>query len=153
MALKLLLVDDSELIRLSLQALLAPIAGIETLDTADTLAQTLESVSRLAPSLLILDIHLPDGHAIRVIPALKQLAPHMRMAIFTNDVNEFSRRKCLQAGADWFFDKSSECGELLAVVQQQAALSETTTEPPMNSYIPPRSAGSAEQGRMRSNTH
>lgn len=122
MALKLLLVDDSELIRLSLRALLEPIAGIGIIHTADTLAQARESVSRLAPSLLILDIHLPDGHALQIIPVLKQLAPCMRMVIFTNDVNEFNRRKCLQAGADWFFDKSIEFDELLAVVQQQAGL-------------------------------
>lgn len=125
MAFQLLLVDDSKLIRISLQALLEPIAGIGTIHSADTLHQTLESVSRLTPSLLILDSHLPDGNAIPFIPALKQLRPRMRIAIFTNDVNEFNRRKCLQAGADWFFDKSIELGELLAVVQQQAALSET----------------------------
>jgi two-component system OmpR family response regulator len=125
MALKLLLVDDSDLIRISLQALLEPMAGIETIHTANTLLKTLECVSHSAPSLLILDIHLPDGHAIQIIPRLKQLAPRMRIAIFTNDVNEFNRRKCLQAGADWFFDKSIECGELLAVVNQQAELSET----------------------------
>jgi two-component system OmpR family response regulator len=125
MAFKLLLVDDSDLIRISLQALLEPIVGIGTIHTAATLAQTLECVSRLAPSLLILDLHFPDGHAIQIIPALKQLMPRLRIAIFTNDVNEFNRRKCLHAGADWFFDKSIECGELLAVVKQQAELSET----------------------------
>lgn len=152
MALKLLLVDDSELIRLSLRALLAPIAGIESLDTAETLAQARESVSRLAPSLLILDIHLPDGHALQIIPALKQLAPRMRMAIFTNDVNEFNRRKCLQAGADWFFDKSIEFGELLAVVQQQAGLSETT-EPPLNTYVPPTArAAPSRDGCVQAHT-
>jgi two-component system OmpR family response regulator len=134
MALKLLLVDDSDLIRISLQALLEPIAGIEAIYTADTLIQTLESVSRLAPSLLILDIHLPDGNAIQIIPRLKQLAPRMRIAIFTNDVNEFNRRKCQQAGADWFFDKSIEFGELLAVVQQQAELSEMS---PLQQPPPP----------------
>jgi two-component system OmpR family response regulator len=132
MAFRLLLVDDSKLIRISLQALLEPIAGIEAIHSADTLRQTLESVSRLAPSLLILDSHLPDGHAIPIIPVLKQLKPRMRIAIFTNDVNEFNRRKCLQAGADWFFDKSIELGELLAVVQQQAALSQTCPQHPQD---------------------
>jgi len=126
MPLNLLIADDSDLIRISLQALLEPIVGIETIHSANTLAQTLESVSRLTPTLLILDIHLPDGHAIQIIPTLKQLGPRMRIAIFTNDVNEFNRRKCLQAGADWFFDKSIECSELLAVVQQQAELSKTS---------------------------
>lgn len=120
MPLKLLIVDDSDLIRVSLLALLEQITGIEAIHTAQTLAQTLDSVRRLAPTLLILDIHLPDGNAIQSISALKQLAPRMRIAIFTNDVSDFNRRKCRAAGADWFFDKSIEFGELLAVVQQEA---------------------------------
>ena len=121
----LLIADDSGLIRLKLLALLEPIAGIDAIHTARTLAQTLESVQRLGPALLILEIHLPDGNAIQLINTLKQLAPRMQIAIFTNEVNEFNRRKYLQAGVDWFFDKSIEFGELLTMVQQQAERSAT----------------------------
>lgn len=125
----LLIADDSGLIRLKLLALLEPIANIDAIHTARTLAQTLESVQRLEPALLILEIHLPDGNAIQLINTLKQLAPRMQIAIFTNDANEFNRRKCLQAGVDWFFDKSSEFCDLLIVVQQQAKLSRINPNP------------------------
>ena len=125
----LLIADASGLIRLKLLALLEPIADIDAIHTARTLTQTLESVPRLWPALLILDIHLSDGNAILLINTLKQLAPRMQIAIFTNDANEFNRRKCLQAGVDWFFDKSCEFGDLLIVVQQQAKLSRTTPNP------------------------
>jgi hypothetical protein len=40
-------------------------------------------------------------------------------------VNEFNRKKSLGAGADWFFDKSTEFEDLLDVVRKQAALSST----------------------------
>ncbi len=119
---KLLIVDDSELIRSSLLGLLEDIPGIDAIDTADTLAQTLDSVRRVLPTLLILASHLPDGHATQIINTLKQLAPAMLIAVFTNDANDFNRRKSLAAGADWFFDKSIQFGDLLAVVRQQAAL-------------------------------
>ena len=125
----LLIADASGLIRLKLLALLEPNADIDAIHTARTLTQTLESVTRLWPALLILDIHLSDGNAIQLINTLKQLAPRMQIAIFTADANEFNRRKCLQAGVDWFFDKSCEFSDLLIVVQQQAKLSRTTPNP------------------------
>lgn len=125
----LLISDDSGLIRLRLLALLEPIADIDAIHIARTLAQTLESVQRLWPTLLILEIHLPDGNAIQLIHTLKQLAPRMQIAIFTNDANAFNRKKCLQAGVDWVFDKSSEFCDLLIVVQQQAKLSRIDPNP------------------------
>lgn len=124
MTLKVLIVDDSELIRASLASLLEPIQSI-AVHTAATLAQALESVRRGLATLLILDVHLPDGNAIQSIRTLKQLAPGMQIAMFTNDVNEFNRKKSLGAGADWFFDKSTEFEDLLDVVRKQAALSST----------------------------
>lgn len=124
MTLKLLIVDDSELISTCLAGLLEPIQGIVIYTTA-TLAQTLERVREILPTLVILDIHLPDGNAIQSMRTLKQLAPGMQIAMFTNDVNEFNRRKSQEAGADWFFDKSTEFENLLDVVRKQAALSST----------------------------
>jgi len=41
--------------------------------------------------LTILDLHLPDGNAIQIIPALKLFAPAMRIAMLTNDASELNR--------------------------------------------------------------
>lgn len=122
---KLLVVDDSELILSRLVVLLQGIPGMTEIDTAATLAQTLDRVQRVHPTMLILDLHLPDGNALQILPALRQLEPGMQIAMLSNDASEFSRTKCMQAGADWFFDKSTEFENVLAVVQKQAALNST----------------------------
>ncbi|MDO9281856.1 MAG: response regulator [Methylotenera sp.] len=116
---KLLLVEDSELIRYRLVDWLRSLSAAIQIDTAITIDQTLEQVRSRQPDLLILDLSLPDGNAIHKIEEFKALAPHMGIAIFTNDASNFTRVKCLFAGADWFFDKSSEVNELIALVQQQ----------------------------------
>jgi DNA-binding NarL/FixJ family response regulator len=46
----------------------------------------------------------------------------VRIAVLTNDANEFNRIRCMAGGADWFFDKSTEFEELIEVVRQQIAL-------------------------------
>ena len=124
MLINLLIVDDSELIRSRLLGRLENVPGIASIHTADTLVQTLKLVSRESPTLVILDIHLPEGNAIPIIGLIKQMAPGMQVAVFTNDASEFCRRKCLQAGADWFFDKSSEFENMLALVQDKGALND-----------------------------
>lgn len=120
MTMKLLIVDDSELIRIRLIGLLDGIPHIEAIHTADTLAQTLESVRRVLPTLVILDLHFPDGNAIQIINTIKVLAPGVQIAMLTNDASEFNRRKCLAIGVGWFFDKSTEFESLLEVVREQA---------------------------------
>lgn len=116
---KLLLVEDSELIRYRLVDWLRSLSAAIRIDTATTIDQAQQQVHTLQPDLLILDLSLPDGNAIHKIEAFKALAPHMGIAIFTNDASNFTRVKCLFAGADWFFDKSTEVNELIALVQQQ----------------------------------
>ena len=116
---KLLVADDSELIRSRLLGMLDGVTGIASIDTADTLAQTLFYVENATPTLLILDLHLADGHAIPLLPTLKALAPEMEVVVLTNDDSPFNRARSLQAGADWFFDKPTEFDKVLTLVQLQ----------------------------------
>lgn len=123
MSMRLLIVDDSELILASLLGWFKGMPGIEAISTASTLVQTLECVRVQSPTLIILDLHLTDGNATSIIGSIKQVLPSTRISVLTNDANAFNRRKCMEAGSDWFFDKSTEFEELVSVVQQQAALS------------------------------
>lgn len=122
MTMKLLIVDDSEPIRASLRGLLGCVAGITRIEEASTLAEAVQYVQRDAPQLVILDLHLPDGLATQVIGTLKQMAPHMAIAVLTLHAEQSYRQRCLALGADWFFDKTREIEELVTVVRQHAAL-------------------------------
>lgn len=119
---KLLVVDDSELILSRLMGWFTGIDGLDEVETAGTLAQTLDCVQRVHPTLMILDLYLPDGNALQILPALRRMEPGMQIAMLSNDASEFNRSKCLQAGADWFFDKSTEFEKVLELVRHHAAL-------------------------------
>jgi DNA-binding NarL/FixJ family response regulator len=87
MAMKLLIVDDSELILGSLLHLLDGVAGIDSIATASTLAQARESAARIQPTLIVLDLSLPDGHGHSVIAPLKGLVGGVKIAVLSNDVS------------------------------------------------------------------
>lgn len=119
---KLLVVDDSKLIRDSLRGLLKTIAGITSVTEADSLAHALQSAWFDPPTLVILDLHLPDGLATQILSTLKQISPAIRVAVFTIHADDGYRTQCLALGADWFFDKTTEFDKLLDVVRQHTAL-------------------------------
>lgn len=121
MPIHLLIVDDSELIRASLHALLKSVAGISSIREAATLGQALDSVRQDPPTLVILDMRLPEGLGMDIIQPLKQLVPTVLIAMFTLHANQVYRKRCLALGADWFFDKLDATEPLLEVVRQHAA--------------------------------
>jgi DNA-binding NarL/FixJ family response regulator len=115
----LLLVEDSDLIRNRMMALLTRIKGLSRVHCAPTLEVAQDIVQSKQPDLVVLDLSLPDGNGMHWIRMFKSLSPRTAIAVFTNDATEFSRNKCLAAGAQWFFDKSADCDALVALVAQQ----------------------------------
>jgi DNA-binding NarL/FixJ family response regulator len=122
MAIKLLIVEDSQHIRASLVSLMECIPGIDCIATADSIVDAMQCVRESAPSLVVLDLQLPDGLGIELVEPIKALAPKARIAVLTNHASEFNRRHCIAGGVDWFFDKSTEFDAMLDVVRAQAAL-------------------------------
>jgi len=122
MTLKLLIVDESELVRASLVSLFSHIQGIESIAVAATLEQALACARRATPSLIIMDLHLPDSQGTQSINRLAQDHPLALIAVLCRAPNAYLKRKCLECGADWFFDKVGECDQLIEVVRRQAAL-------------------------------
>ena len=126
---KLLVVDDSELIRNRLVDHLRTLPGVCEVEAVGTLSQMLDRIYGAPPSLLILDQHLPDGNAVQMLGVLKNVAPAMRVVILSNDASQFSRARCLKAGADAFYDKSREFEQLLDAVRAQARPAPDSSSP------------------------
>ena len=122
MAIHLLIVDDSELIRTSLRALLGSVVGIAAIHEASTLSDALASVRADPPALVILDINLPDGKGMDIIKPFKQLSPAVLIAVFTIDANPVCRQVCLARDANWVFEKANETDALVELVRHLAAL-------------------------------
>ena len=113
MPMDVLIVDDSPAVRTSLRALLGCITGVGSVREAATLRAALDGIRCDPPALLILDLHLPDGRGDIALPTLKQLAPEMRIAVFSLHADNSQQQQCRVQGADWFFDKATQADALL----------------------------------------
>ena len=111
-----LVVDDSEDIRLRLAEMLSPLPGISRVDTAASASDALRAIRSEPPDVVVLDIHMPPGSGLEVIEALRSSPTPVAIIVLTNDPSAQWRLHCLSAGADFFFDKSTEFQRTIDVI-------------------------------------
>ena len=104
--------DDSRIVREHLVTMLEELAGIEVVGQADNVAEAIKAISKLRPDAVILDILMPGGSGIEVLENIKQAGAGPLVIILTNYPYPVYRQKCMQAGADFFLDKSSEFDQI-----------------------------------------
>lgn len=114
---KVFVVDDSKLLRDRLVEMLAELSGIQIIGQAANSTDALQSIRKLKPDIVVLDIHMPGGNGISVIPKIKLQNPSPIIIMFTNYPYPQYREKCKKAGADYFFDKATEFETLLKLFE------------------------------------
>jgi len=111
-------VEDSSVVRERLASLLAESKGIEVVGQAARAAEAIEAFQQLRPQVVILDLQLAEGTGFDVLKNLKQQRPAPLILVLTNYAYPQYRQKCLELGADFFFDKATEFDQVLKVVRQ-----------------------------------
>jgi two-component system, NarL family, response regulator DevR len=106
--LRVFLADDSEPIVKRLVALLAAVEGVQIIGSARTVNAAIRGIQHLSPDLAILDFQLPDGTGLDILKKIKQQPFPPIVMMLTNVSLPHYREKCMQCGADYFFDKSQD---------------------------------------------
>ena len=115
---KILIVDDSEIVRKRLKAMLSDITELENISQAEDLPEAISSFQKLNPEVVVLDIRMPGGSGIDVLRETKKGDQPPVVIVLTNYPYPQYRRKCMDAGADFFFDKSTEFDQMMAVLRR-----------------------------------
>ena len=111
------IVEDSASIRERLSAMLGGIEGVTVVGQAETPGEALEGILRTRPDSVVLDIHLVGGTGIEVLRQAHLQIPGTVFIVLTNYPNAQYRRICMEAGAAYFFDKSSEIAKVREVIE------------------------------------
>ncbi len=105
---RVVLVDDSILIRERLKQMLSELEEIEIVGEEQDETGAIECIRKLKPDAVILDIRLRKGGGINVMREIKKDETSPAVIILTNYPNNFYRMKCLNAVAECCLDKSTE---------------------------------------------
>lgn len=104
--------DDSLVVRERLVTMLNELTGAEVVGQAGNVATAISAIRKLKPDVVILDLLMPGGSGIDVLQNIKQTGAGPLVIILTNYPFPGYRQKCLQAGADFFLDKTTEFDQI-----------------------------------------
>jgi len=118
---RVLIVDDSDLIRQRLGAMLSEIRGIELVGEARDSLEATKLALNLKPDVVILDIRMPAGSGLNVLENIKRATPAPQVIMLTNYPYPQYRQKAEGAGVDFFFDKGTEFDKVAEALKKMAA--------------------------------
>lgn len=123
---RIALVDDHEMVREGLKAILMSEPDFSIIGDAANAAQALEMIERLQPEIVLLDVRLPDASGIDVCRTVTERFPGIAVIILTTFTDENLVAQCLQAGARGYIVKDIERFDLKrsirAVARGEAAI-------------------------------
>ena len=105
---KILLADDSSMIRDRLKVLASEIPKARVIGEATDAQEAIEKTITLKPSLVILDFQIPGASGLSTLQTIKALPSAPIVVILTAFSTLEYRARCQEAGADYFFDKALE---------------------------------------------
>ena len=92
--------------------MLSEIPGIEIVGQALTAPHAMSSIKELKPDAVILDLRMPEGSGINLLKKIKKDNPATIILIFTNYPRNQYVKKCMELGANYFFNTAFEFDKL-----------------------------------------
>jgi two-component system OmpR family response regulator len=118
--LRVLLVEDSEILADQISELLASTTGTTRIGVVATEGEAIAFSAEHDPDLLILDLHLKQGTGFGVLKALSRFAKRPTVVVLTNYALPQYREQAFALGAQHFLDKSADFGLLSELLEDIA---------------------------------
>jgi DNA-binding NarL/FixJ family response regulator len=114
---RVFLLDDHEVVRQGLKALLEAEPDLEVVGEASTAAEALARVPALKPDVAVLDVRLPDGDGISVCRELKSHLPDLACLMLTSFGDDDALFSAIMAGASGYVLKQIKGNDLVGAVR------------------------------------
>jgi two-component system response regulator DevR len=118
---RILLVDDSEVVRMGLRALLETEPSIKIVGEADGVATALDACERHPADVVLLDLRLRDGAGLDVCRRIRQRRPAMRILVLTSIDAAATVDEAIRAGVHGYLLKEIDGRGLIQAILDVAA--------------------------------
>ena len=130
--LRIVLVDDHEVVRLGLRTVLEDLEGVEVVAEAGSGEAAIAACERYEPDVVIMDIRMPGKSGIQACQTIVERWPQTRVIMLTSYANDELIVEAIQAGAVGYVLKQVGTAELIraleAVRQGAASLDPSITQ-------------------------
>jgi len=118
---KVVVVDDSIIVRERLIKMFSDIPSLTIVGEAGNSFEALNIIEDKNPDVVVLDIKIPGDSGVEVLKRIKKMNPSIIAILLTNYPLGQYKEKCLEYGADYFFDKSEEYSNVIEVLKSLAS--------------------------------
>lgn len=131
---RLLLVDDHDIVRTGLNAFLSKQAGLQVVAEANNGAQAIEQALEARPDVVIMDISMPDMDGLEATRRLKAVYPEGQVLALTVHQDKQYFFKMLAEGASGYVTKQSAADDLVTAIHAIAA-GHVYLQPPLARWL------------------
>ncbi len=117
MPLRIILVDDHEVVRLGLKSLLARQSQFEIIDEAATATEAVEKTLAEKPDVVVMDIRLPGKSGIEACREITSKQPQTKVIMLTSYAEDDLLFDAIAAGASGYVLKQIGSGELVRALE------------------------------------
>jgi DNA-binding NarL/FixJ family response regulator len=121
MTIRVMLVDDHEVVRLGLRSLLAGESDVRVVAEAGTVAEAIRVAEVERPDVALLDIRLPDGSGIDACRSIRIRSPSTQVIMLTSFAEPSLVLEAIEAGAVGYVLKQLDTSDLLKAVRAVAS--------------------------------
>jgi DNA-binding NarL/FixJ family response regulator len=118
LAIRVLLVDDHEVTRAGIRAILESSPDIEVIGEAEDGEMGRQMVAKLLPDVLLLDLKMPGIPSYQVEKWVRQRYPEVVTLILTGHDRDYYLASMMEAGAAGYFSKSERAEKLVAAIRR-----------------------------------
>ncbi len=140
---RILLVDDHQVLRDGLRALLDGEPGLSVIGEAGTGASGLTLLAERKPDLLVVDLGLPDISGLEVIAQARAAYPALKIIVLSMHVSREFVAKAIEVGCDGYVPKSSAHTSLLEAIRAVQG---------GDRYLHPKAATALVESLVKANT-
>jgi len=140
----LVIVDDSEVVRTGLRALLSAESDIRIVGEAASVATAIQVCTAQRPRVVLLDIRLPDGSGLEACRQIVQATPETHVLILTSVIDDRLVEDAIRAGAQGYLLKEIDARGLVTAIRD-VAVGKSILDPAITARVLQivRSGGSA----------
>jgi DNA-binding NarL/FixJ family response regulator len=134
MTLRILLVDDHEVVRLGMKALLDRHQDFQVVAEAATEDEAVRQTVAYEPDLVLMDIRLAGGSGIEACQQIKQLRPETQVLMLTSFAEDELLFAAIRAGASGYLLKQVGSGDMIRAIEA-AARGESMLDPSLTQRV------------------
>ena len=114
------MIEDHQILVDSLSLMLRYESDIDFLGSASSISNGHNLIKETTPDVLLLDVGLPDGNGLDLIPEINAISPETNIVVLTSLSDETTLMRVIDSGISGFVSKNSELSELMETIRKAA---------------------------------